>query len=381
MRVSTAESRVSASSNMRGNAIAGRFAVAFFALAFGSGFFLRPDTVTSDRSGYWIAMDAGSCKTIQDCLDLGFPSGFYGFINLILPFPSFSVVQWDMLLAVVGAVVLLVFALWISRNPQLTIGNALFFLAASALCAMYIFMLSKDCIQAFIFCTCFLIALKLRNTFLSLCLLVVVFAIEGFAWRPYYYIVACFIPCIFFGSKWLLKEKVSLRRGAVFLGVFLLSLLVFSLILRFLSPGNYAEIVDQHGVEREEFTATTAASGIKSIIPVTSYSPVPLFVFNWAVNTVRLLFPIELFSMGAYYVPFALYQLYISISTLKTLSKGMLSDRFILCISVYLAFVLASGAFEPDFGSWVRHETACLPFILVAVTGYVGCSSKSMVAR
>lgn len=357
--------------------VAGHFLVAFVTLAFSSGYVLRPDTVTSDRSGYWIAVEAGNCRTFQDCFNLGFPSGFYGFINLVLPVPSFDVEHWDILLALVGATMLIAFALWVSRIPVLTMGNALFFLAASALCAMYIFMLSKDCIQAFIFFAAFLFIYKLSSINASLCLTIVVFALEGFTWRPYFYIVACFIMVFFIGIGQLTKEEVTRQRAAVYFMLLLFALLVFSFALQFVSPSNYSEIVDQHGVDREIYTSVVAASGIKSVIPVTSSSPVPLFVLNWVINTFRLLFPIELFSMGAYYIPFALYQLYISCSLLRTLSKGIANNRVLLCISVYLAFVLASGAFEPDFGSWVRHETACLPFLMVAVTGYAGHLSKA----
>ena len=32
---------------------------------------------------------------------------------------------------------------------------------------------------------------------------------------------------------------------------------------------------------------------------------------------------------------------------------------------LYLAFLLCSAAFEPDFGSWIRHQGVALPIILL----------------
>lgn len=38
-----------------------------------------------------------------------------------------------------------------------------------------------------------------------------------------------------------------------------------------------------------------------------------------------------------------------------------------LAISVFLGYVLASVLFEPDFGSWVRHEAATFPVLHLLV--------------
>lgn len=345
-----------------------RMLMALVSLAYLAGYLVRPDTVTSDRSGYAIVMLADTCKTVEDCLALGLPSGFYGFINLLSPFGSLDLLQWDALLAAVGFFVIVSFAFSLSNNVELSVENCLFFLAATALCSMYIFMLSKDFIQILIFLLAFLLVARVSSARLSICLVIALFIMEGLLWRPYFYIVAFFLAIFYIGINRLISKPLSKQRFALFFCAFVGTLFIFAYALHAISPEDYAEIAYQHGEAREEFTTTSAATGIKSLFSITPQSPVALFVINWLVNTFRLFLPLELFGMGLYYWPFAIYQLYVSAGVLRLLSSPVLSGRQVLCVALYSAFLLASGAFEPDFGSWVRHETACLPFLLV-VTG------------
>lgn len=40
-----------------------------------------------------------------------------------------------------------------------------------------------------------------------------------------------------------------------------------------------------------------------------------------------------------------------------------------IAVAIYLAFLLGSATFEPDFGSWVRHEAVLFPIYLI-MAGY-----------
>ncbi len=208
------------------------------------------------------------------------------------------------------------------------------------------------------------------------------FAAEGALWRPYYFIVAVALPAIYFlldrmgTGDWTPRQTVRL---VVTVAVMML---VFAFVLKIVSPSDYAEIVNKHGAARESFTATNAASGIKSLIDVNSSSPVPLFVLNWVVNTFRLLFPVELFLKSPYYWVFCLYQISITVHALRAIGANGGDSKYVVCFSLWLAFVIASGAFEPDFGSWVRHETATLPLLISLVLGRVSpCAANSSDAR
>lgn len=350
----------------------GKFLVGSVTLIFMLGYFLRPETVTSDRSGYWISVAANNCVALADCVKLGFPSGVFGLIRLMFPFHPSTTGQWDAILAILGWLVVAALALWVSKKPNLMLSDSILFWAMCALSSMYIFMLSKDVIQVFIFLFAYQIIYYDSNQKRALAFLAALFLFEGVIWRPYYCIVSLFFIAVYiFLKKYRCKKHSKVNYALGLFATLFISLFAFSVIVKVLSPSSYAEIVDQHGVAREEYTAIVATSGIKSIIPVSSSSPVPLFVVNWFINIIRLMFPFELFLKGPYYWIFAVYQIYISYRAIKTTYSGNSSWKMSMILSLYFAFVIASGSFEPDFGSWVRHETAAFPFLISVTLNYI----------
>lgn len=340
-------------------------------LAYLVGLFAKPTTLTSNRVGYSILAEASRCHTLEDCADLGLPGGLFGFISIVFPFAPATVLEWDALFALIGSMVIMLLALWVSRCPWLARWHALLFAAAVGLSSIYVFILSKDVVQVFVFLIIFALMRGARSGEAAILCAVLLFFLEGIFWRRYYLIVAVFVPIAYIVLSKVAAGSVTKREALITVIAFVTAALAFACVIKVISPDNYVEIVKQHGTEREDYTATVAASGIKSVIAVDASSPVYLFVANWAINTVRLLVPIELFAKGPYYWMFVIYQLAITVGVLTTIARTN-DARVRTCLAVYLAFVIASGTFEPDFGSWVRHETACLPFLLVGITGYLG---------
>ena len=370
-RRSAGLARPSHRASSKGAADWSKAAPAVFIVCFLLGYIFRPSTVTSDRSGAFIALGISACNTISDCIHTGLPVGVFGLVKVLVPFAPSSLGGWDISLAVVGGIVMIYLSLWVSRARGVDPVRILTFGAMSALASMYIFMLSKDVVQVFFFLAAFGVIYAFRNAWVSVVAVACLFAAEGAYWRPYYFIVAFALPCVFYllgrmrGADW------TPRQTAKFIAIVAAMMLVFAFVLKFVSPTDYAKIVDQHGAGRESFTATNAASGIKSLIDVNSSSPVPLFVLNWVVNTFRLLFPVELLLKSPYYWVFCLYQIAITVYAFRAIRTGTGDRRLTACAALWLAFVIASGVFEPDFGSWVRHETASLPILVSLVLGRV----------
>jgi len=87
---------------------------------------------------------------------------------------------------------------------------------------------------------------------------------------------------------------------------------------------------------------------------------------NYFINLVRVLFPIELIFKGVKYIPFILYQIYITISLIKKVSKirnSEYTNRDTLLLAIFIAYLLVASLYEPDFGSFIRHEST-LSFIM-----------------
>lgn len=340
-------------------------------VAIPAGMLLRPDTLSSNRVGYSILASINSCSNFSDLSSLSFVEAFFAFVKLCLPVNLQTLEAWDVLLGIIGAVILVYFAFWVSRAPNIARGQSVLFAAIVALSSMYIYMLCKDVVQALIFIAAFALLKAFKDSNKAMVAVAALFALEGLMWRPYYLIVAVFVPVFYLALR---KAKSGAVNGKMIIKFVLLVIVfafLFAIVLKQVSPSDYAEIVSQHAEDRESFTANVAASGIKSFVDVTPSSPVYLFILNWVINTFRLLFPVELFTKSLYYWVFAAYQLAITISALRTLRNAK-DYRVLLCLAVFFAFVFASGSFEPDFGSWVRHETAALPFLLVSLTGYTG---------
>lgn len=79
---------------------------------------------------------------------------------------------------------------------------------------------------------------------------------------------------------------------------------------------------------------------------------------NYFINTLRLLFPFELLIKNIKYFPYVFFQLWFT--------KKLYDWRFKKNYKVYLlySFIIVSGFFEPDYGSFLRHTVPYYIFII-----------------
>lgn len=79
---------------------------------------------------------------------------------------------------------------------------------------------------------------------------------------------------------------------------------------------------------------------------------------NYFINTLRLLFPLELLIKNIKYLPYVIFQLWFT--------KKLYNWRFRRNYKVYLfySFIIVSGFFEPDYGSFLRHTVPYFIFII-----------------
>lgn len=95
-------------------------------------------------------------------------------------------------------------------------------------------------------------------------------------------------------------------------------------------------------------------------------SILPIMAFDYILLVIRMLFPIELLKFGPQYWLYALYQIITSAMIIKSLLKIKTNGPVKMCaIYLYIGFLFASATFEPDFGSWIRHNAVTAPIILI----------------
>ena len=86
---------------------------------------------------------------------------------------------------------------------------------------------------------------------------------------------------------------------------------------------------------------------------------IALYYINYLINFFRLLFPIELILKSIKYIPYIVFQIWLSLK-LWSWKKNIKHEYVMLLYS----YILVSTIFEPDFGSFLRHTIPYFIFII-----------------
>lgn|GEM_PF-2288304 len=132
--------------------------------------------------------------------------------------------------------------------------------------------------------------------------------------------------------------------------------------------------------ELERVNSTDRGGGASStIMPIFGGGSAEILTLEYFIKIFRLMFPIELLmNFKATYVITIIFQgmlFYILINNL--IHRKQCSVEKMLATDLYIAFWLTSAAFEPDFGSWMRHQSVVLPVMLYML----GSNSVTMVIQ
>lgn len=215
-----------------------------------------------------------------------------------------------------------------SSKFYLTFFNVVFLFLAS----IYLIRPGKEMLQLFIIILCYQFE-KLSPLFLIT---------GGILFRAYLIIQGI----IFIGLKFYLKRKNKVLWGILILVLIVIFSLRFPKIVN--SVLGIRERVNLHRLESPD---------TKTIISDWLDNEGIIFLYlNYLINTLRLLFPIELLVKGIKYFPYVIFQIWFTKKLWNW--KNIKSDKVILLYS----FILISGVFEPDFGSFLRHT---VPYLFV----------------
>lgn len=292
---------------------------------------------------------------------------FYRSINI---FNFTSVEQWSIALGLIMTPIIMVM---ISRCKEMDMRECLFALMAIGLLNIYVFSITKETIQLLFFILIYIIiCLPINNTFIKVILCAGVFYWESTFYRTYYIIMAAMTVFLYFVFKWLKKRKdINKKTVAITLVLCFLALFTFLFVSQFISYEDYISAINV----RDTSTITEANTLIKNPIPVNDNFAV--FMFDYVIAAVRMMLPVELLVKSPVYSPFVIFQifiLYYFIKMLKNIKK--LNQNMIVVISCFSAYLFGSFIFEPDFGSWVRHESATFPILqMMAFSDYINDES------
>ncbi len=264
-----------------------------------------------------------------------------------------------------GAIMTPLIMFIVSKAKEMEMREVLFTLMATGVLNIYVFNINKEMIQILYFLAIYaVISLPIKNTFIKVLGCSVIYYLESINFRSYYIIMAFMTILVYFIFLWLRKRELIRRRHIVitvllcFIGVF-----VFFYISQFISYDDYVEALNvRDGTAISVDEAGAAASAIYN--PIEVNSNLGIFAFDYVINAVRMMVPIELIFKSPAYAPFFIYQIFILFYLFRTMKNIRNIDRKMLVVlSAFVAYFFGSVVFEPDFGSWVRHEATTFPIL------------------
>ncbi len=259
------------------------------------------------------------------------------------------------------------------RNPYAGSKERWFIYLNVAILNIFCFNLAKEPYQM-IFFVLMNIAMSVPKTYktksitLTIALIItILYSRKYYGLVLMYFFVLNFLISKLFGEKEINTKGFSGKRElvmkllllAVVFGVFHY---VFMSYLQAESADTYNEMV---AANSRDWTAA-----VSEITPLFPNSNPALLAVDYFIKIFRLMIPIELLFKGKVtYILCIIYQIMLLtflIRTFKSRNRKTNPTRTI-ALYFYFAFLLCSAAFEPDFGSWMRHQGVAFPVILMLI--------------
>ena len=292
------------------------------------------------------------------------------FFDLTTPieFEVYITILWNIMLLII------IFML----RKKLDIMQAIFLILSVLVLNIFDFNLAKEPVQMLYFVLIYVVitSKSLRDDFKY----VLSFGILYWAsvsYRDYYILIAMFM----LGVSWicktfiLMKDKLNIWDILMVIVAFGVGYFLLLSIAKVVMPQEYAELI------RVRTRETQARTDISNLI-TNNASNLPLFTLDYLIMLVRMMVPIELMTFGPKYWPYVAYQVMITfyvVTALKNIKRNHKSKN--VALYVYLGFLCGSATFEPDFGSWVRHEAAIAPVLFILADMYKFKKSRTDLER
>lgn len=317
-----------------------------------------------DAADFWGASNSASFvgdNTISffQLLDLGFT----------------SYQSWEVYLTIIyNILIFLCVKNFYERNPYAGRMENCFVYLNVAILNIFCLNLAKEPYQmAFFFLMAMAIAIPKDYNRKSIALIValvltILYSRKYFGLVLMYFLILNFVVDKLFGKNQQEQTEMSDSKKKMY-GKLLLMAAMFGVLhyffMSYLMTGN-ADTYDEMMAANSR-DSTAAASEITPLFPNSNPA---LLAVDYFIKILRLMVPIELlFKLKVTYLFLLVYQgllLTFLARTFRNRDKQQNPTRTI-AMYLYIAFLLCSAAFEPDFGSWVRHQGVAFPVILLLI--------------
>ncbi len=278
-------------------------------------------------------------------------------------------VEWEWFLTI--ALNITVFSAaynFLKSNKSALLSDNIFIYLNIAILNIFCFNLAKEppqllCFLLMSFAVAFPKSLSAKRIAIAFALL-----FTAFFMRKYYGLVLIYIFVVEFAvNNWISKVDASTSKGKRDIAFIILGLLFFFACCQYVllsvmssvDPETYSEMIWVNNRD-----ATNAAS---EITPIFASENRLLFTVDYFIKIFRLMFPIELLLKGKVtYLFIIAYHFMLFKYLLKSFTDfKSLTDTHKYALYLYIAFWMCSASFEPDYGSWIRHEGVAFPVIIL----------------
>lgn len=281
---------------------------------------------------------------------------FYKAINF---FNWTTLTQWSIGLGIILTPIAMII---ISRTKEMEMRECFFSLMIVGLLNIYVFSITKETIQiCFFFLVYLIIQSPLKNTLLKVIGCALVFYWESTFYRSYYIIMAAMTIFMYLIFVWLRqREKIKRKHIVIIVVMCFVAVFAFFYASQFVAHDDYISALNS----RDGTTETNEGASTSIENPIKVNGNLGIFMYDYVINAVRMMVPIELAFKGIFYLPFVVFQFFILYYYFKAIKNiKSLDDNMIVVVACYSAYFFGSVVFEPDFGSWVRHEAATFPIL------------------
>lgn len=269
-----------------------------------------------------------------------------------------TTVQFEIYISIIWNIILI--ALLLKSKKHLSLPQFLFWMASIAVLNIWDFCLAKEPLQMIFFLVMMLIICsKKLSEPAKLIGIIITLLLSVLTYRVYYILIVAFLIIVgLVCKKWLLKlKKIKIKHVIILLIILAGSYFVMLNAIKVIDIESFNELIR---------VRTRLGEASTQMLNIFKSENLAIFSLDYLIMILRMLFPVELIPMGIKYWPYVFYQILISYFLIKAIiSMKKQSKSTNLALYLYIAFLLASGTFEPDFGSWVRHEAAIIPVLLI----------------
>lgn len=276
---------------------------------------------------------------------------------------------WEVLISVVfNAIIAVVIIDYYKHHPYAGTRENIFIYLNVAILNIFCLNLAKEPYQL-IFFLLMAAAIKAGRGYTAKCILLMAVLLLTMTFARKYYVLVAIYFCVLnvLVVRWFGRAGTTAGagRGKIVFRVFLMFCVMACFhyfLLSAMAENNEEQYEEMVWANTREGTPATS-----EITPIFGGGNRILLTLDYFVKIFRLMFPVELLiKFKVTYVFMIVYQWLLFLFLIRAFqnrSRRNATQR--AAMYLYVAFLLCSAAFEPDFGSWARHQGVAFPVILL----------------